>query len=136
MCRFQLYPLSTYIQNVNRFTCNSLSKLRISDIRQNTLTNFKKPFKAVVEFIGQVQYSNVLKFNTGRLSFSEMFPKLRLLTLFLDGAIDLSFLNYGFSFLEDVVILRSGPFSSQDEQNLEVIFKKNPQIRHFSLFTI
>lgn len=120
-----------YIQNVNRFTCNSLSKLRVSDIRQNTLTNFKRPFKAVEEFIGQVQFSNVLKFNTGRLSFSEMFPKLRLLTLFLDGAVDLSFLNYEFAFLEDVNILRSGPFSSQDERNLGVIFKKNPQIRFF-----
>lgn len=115
------------IQNTNKYASDSLTKLKITYIREDPFQLFKKPFTKLKAF----ELDVIAPINQpGHLPLNQIFPKLQRLTLASYYSIDKSFITCA---LPNLVHLKFIVDKMKNIENLYGMFRENPQIRSFAI---
>lgn len=135
----KLFVLNRYIsddhssvisQCINKHCADSLNDLNLHFIKANTFRQFTVPFNNVEVLVFYV--ADQKQINSGRLTLSELFPKVKLMKLGIHADIDYSFIEFEFPHLENLfVVATNGGFKGIN--HITELLKKNPQIRHIDL---
>lgn len=118
-------PSTIVCQYMNKYASDSLIKLKMNSINNDTFSYFTKPFNRLQE----VTFCNEII--GSHLPLDQLFPNIRALTLDVHENIDFSFILCEFRLLEHFGFHH--PFNRQNESFFDDFFRKNSQITSINI---
>lgn len=117
---------------VNQYTSETLNSLHLGIIKDKTLEQFERPFVKLQEFD-----CSIAKETVGHIRpFSQLFPRLKRLSLALNPGFDSSFVDCALSHLIHVNIDIGLTTSLKYMPQIVAMMQKNPQIRSIEMLSL
>lgn len=122
------FPSSIISKYINKYASNSLKRLQIHSVNEETFKHFTKPLKRVKELL--VSFDKYREIHIGHSSFNQLFPSLRQLALYQLDSIDSSSIVCKYPLLERLEISTE---TENEERIFEEILSKNAQIKAINI---
>lgn len=110
---------------VNEYVAATVKQLDLGTIKDDTLALFAKPLKEVEHFacsIGREQVGAILP-------FSQLFPKLKRLSISFNSDVDFNFVDCRMPLLERLTITIGTKAALERMKQIDGLIRKNPQIK-------